>query len=184
MDLPEAADGRSSRDVTIPLEALDALVAALEDVVDGDRDELLGAVDAAGSTAGRIIASRIPGAGEAGPGAREVDRFWSSLSELMARRGWGQVSHATPHPGVGVATLRPVRAGVPAPLGENGRAFAGGILSGLLSSVASAPVAVLALGGRASDTVELAFGSPATIRRLSTLLEEREVSLAEALSAL
>ena len=102
--------------------------------------------------------------------------FWSRLSDLMTRRGWGSVSHSAPHPGVGlIQSTDWAEAGTHSPFSE-------GLLSGLLSGVAGADVSVIRVPS-GSDGASFAYGAPTTIEALQVHLADRG-DLAAALEAL
>jgi hypothetical protein len=112
--------------------------------------------------------------------------FWRLLSDYFSRRGWGTLSHRSPHTGVGILTSRDwVEAGTD---GENpgaGCSFSVGFFAGLLSQLADGPVAVLevACRMRGDKACDFAFGSEAVIHSLyGHLLEGAD--LATALKAL
>jgi bacteriochlorophyll 4-vinyl reductase len=70
--------------------------------------------------------------------------FWSRLARLFAARGWGQLSYAQAHPGVGALEATNWVEAVP----DNGAAqpschFTTGVLANLLGRVVGSEVAVL-----------------------------------------
>jgi hypothetical protein len=112
--------------------------------------------------------------------------FWGRLSDYFSRRGWGTLSHRSPHTGVGILTSRDwAEARTDRENPDAGCSFSAGFLSGLLSQLAGGPVAVLEIACRlrGDEACDFAFGSEAAIHSLyGHLLEGAD--LATALKAL
>lgn len=95
---------------------------------------------AAGDALHRILAGTDPGSLAALP----ADRFWTQLSRLFSSRGWGQLSYAQVHSGVGaLETVDWAEARVNANAGQPSCHFTTGVLANLLGQIANAEVAVL-----------------------------------------
>ena len=102
----------------------------------------------------------------------EADEFWASLTGFMAERGWGKLTHTSPHPGVGLlASPDWAEAETPS---EDGPAcsFTAGMLAHVLTTAAAGPVAVLEVGCRSRGDAEcvFAFGSGDAVHDLYGLL--------------
>ncbi len=110
------------------------------------------------------------------------DTFWSSISAFLSRRGWGTLSHSTPHRAIGV--LRATDWAEAKPQSDtnirvtNCR-FSEGYLSGILSKLSGRSVAVLEIScqTRGDDACEFAFGSESAIQKLDkAILNGAEIS--------
>jgi len=97
--------------------------------------------------------------------------FWTRIEDHFRRRGWGTLRHDGTHRGVGLLTSsdwsEPFGSG-PHPDPEGNCSFSTGLLSGLLTSMAGGPVAVLEVQCRArgDDQCTFAFGSETAIQEL------------------
>lgn len=115
-----------------------------------------------------VEALRSGGAGEALPDLAARD-FWERTTQFFRKRGWGTLSHDARHAGVGLLRSADwVEAEVDQPDPESSCSFSTGFLSGLLSELAGAPVAVLEVTcrGRGDGECAFAFGSEAVIHDL------------------
>jgi hypothetical protein len=102
--------------------------------------------------------------------------FWSRLDTYVGERGWGRLQHHRLHPAVGQLASADWAEGEGADDGEPTCSFSSGFLSGILSRVAGAPVAVLETDcrGRGDDRCAFVYGSEAVVRMLHDgLLEGR-----------
>ncbi|MGB1657348.1 MAG: V4R domain-containing protein [Longimicrobiales bacterium] len=112
--------------------------------------------------------------------------FWSSLSNFFSKRGWGTLSHSAPHSAIGILHTRDWAEARPAANDREATcSFSTGYLSGLLSQLAGAPVAVLEVScrSRGGHACEFAFGSETAVHDLyGKLLDGAD--MASALDAL
>lgn len=149
----------------------------------------LHALQAAGHAAGTAAAPGLVGSAETDAGSMAGDVFWARLSSSLARRGWGRLTHRSPHDGVGLLEspdwVEAGEAGSAGGEGAAGCAFSAGYLSGLLTEIAGGPVAVLEVScrGRGDDACAFAFGSETVIHRLYGDLVDGE-DLSSALASL
>ncbi len=126
------------------------------------------ALHAAGYSAGVAAAPAL----RTSPGedvlALPQDVFWTRLATFFARRGWGSLTHAPAHPAVGLLTSPDWAEGA-APGGEDAScSFTAGFLSGMLSTLAGGPVAVLEISCRARGDghCSFAFGNALAVHDL------------------
>jgi hypothetical protein len=138
----------------------------------------------AGAAMGRFLAERIRDEAQKHGGVLTAERFWSTLSELLRRRGWGRAEHAAPHPGVGVVSLRSGRTTGPEGLGATGAEFIAGLLAGVFEHTVEREVDVLPLRPDADGTHAFAFGSREALRAFSDALARADGSVDGALRAL
>jgi hypothetical protein len=112
--------------------------------------------------------------------------FWSSLSDFFAKRGWGTLEHTAVHQAIGVLhTGDWAEARRDADDREATCSFSTGYLSGMLSQLAGAPVAVLEVScrSRGDAACHFAFGSETAVHDLyGKLLDGAD--MASALDAL
>lgn len=155
------------REVTVPV----ATFAHLRRAVAGEAGALaaIHALHEAGHACG--VAALEPFRAWAGRDVHTLpgDLFWVRLSDFLAERGWGSLVHDAPHPGIGTLTSSDWVEALDQEEGDNAScSFSAGFLSGLMSSLAGAPVAVLevACRGRGDDVCSFAFGGPAPIHEL------------------
>jgi hypothetical protein len=101
-------------------------------------------------------------------------KFWESLRRFLEARGWGTLTHETPHAGVGLLQSRDWAEAAGRSEPQPVCAFSTGLLSHLLTLAAAQPVAVLEVScrGRGDDRCAFAFGSETTIHDLYGLLLE------------
>lgn len=172
------------REVTVPVGAFAHLRRAVAD----EAGSLSGirALQAAGHACG--VSATEPFRAWAGRDAHNLpgDLFWVRLSDYLAERGWGILVHDAVHPGVGTLTSSDwAEAMERAGDDDASCAFSTGFLSGLLSSLAGGPLAVLEVTcrGRGDGACTFAFGGAAAIHALYGKLLEGS-ALADALAAL
>ena len=114
--------------------------------------------------------------------AMSQDSFWSSISAFFSRRGWGKLSHSTPHRAIGM--LRATDWAEAKPQSDTNIrvtncSFSEGYLSGILSKLSGRSVAVLEVScqTRGDDACEFAFGSESAIQKLDkAILNGTEIS--------
>ncbi len=96
------------------------------------------------------------------------DMFWTRLATFFARRGWGSLTHEPAHQAVGFLTSPDWAEGA-VPRGDDAScSFTAGFLSGMLSTLAGGPVAVLEISCRArgDERCSFAFGNALVIHDL------------------
>ena len=165
-----SSQATGEREVAVPAAAFAALAEALQE--QGGSLAAIHGLHAGGYGAGAFFYGRLTESVSGDPAEMEEREFWRSLRRFLAKRGWGTLSHRSPHPGVGLlvsgnwAEAEGRRGPQPA------CAFTVGLLSYLLSRAAKAPVAVLEVTCRAAgnETCSFAFGSEGTIQDLYGLL--------------
>lgn len=166
-----------TREVALPAAALAGLRRALRE--EAGPLATVHALHAAGYDAGGQLYDAF--AGDGSPTGRDERAFWRTLSDFLARRGWGRLEHSAPHPGIGVlasedwaeATLTDER--------QPACAFGSGMLSSLLTRAADGPIAVLEVScrSRGEDRCRFAFGSEAAVHELyGLLLDGRDLDTA------
>ena len=162
-----STNGGAQREIAVPVSVFAALRAELEK--EAGTLPTVHALHHAGYTAGVAAAASFARDGGAPPQSLGVDAFWSKLADFFGRRGWGTLRHEPAHPAVGVLTS----ADWAEAAGEEGGPeaschFSTGFLSGILSELAGAPVAVLEVGCRlrGQDECRFAFGSEGVIHQL------------------
>jgi predicted hydrocarbon binding protein len=112
--------------------------------------------------------------------------FWTRFTSFFARRGWGNLTPGTSHPAVGLLDSTDwVEAADLQESDDASCAFSAGFLSGLLSTLAAGPVAVLEVACRArgDERCSFAFGSETAVHELYGYLLDGE-DLDGALTAL
>lgn len=95
--------------------------------------------------------------------------FWSRFAGFFNRRGWGTLRHSTDHQAVGLLTSEDWAECQHGEGDEHAScSFSAGFLSGLLTRLAEAPVAVLEVSckGRGDVKCSFAFGSENAIHEL------------------
>lgn len=95
--------------------------------------------------------------------------FWARLGSFFARRGWGTLSHTSPHAGVGILESSDWAEGDAQTAEEDvSCSFSTGFLSGMLSELAGGPVAVLEVTcrSRGNASCSFAFGAASTVHDL------------------
>lgn len=108
--------------------------------------------------------------------------FWRRVERFFARKGWGSLTHESAHPGVGLLVSGDwVEASGTEIDPEGSCSFTTGFLAGLLSELATRPVAVLEVTcrNRGDDACRFAFGSEAVVHELyGHLLDGADLSRA------
>ena len=144
------------------------------------------ALHAAGYESGQALWDSL----RRGPGrelaAGDEATFWTRLAGALSRRGWGSLTHDSPHPGVGLlASADWAEAQAGAGERQPSCTVSAGMLSALLSGAAGGPVAVLEVTcrTRGDQRCTFAFGSSATVHDLYGLLLDGQ-DLHTALAAL
>ena len=139
------------------------------------------ALHAAGYAAGVAAVAGLRTAPDEDVLALPQDLFWTRLTAFFARRGWGSLAHEPAHQAVGLLTSPDWTEGA-RPVGEDAScSFTTGFLSGMLSTVAGGPVAVLEIGCRArgDGRCSFAFGNALAIHELyGRLLKGSDLSSA------
>lgn len=150
----------SNRDIVVPAATLTDLEGALREA--GAGGVAFRVLRSTGRAAGEAAAPVVSGGEE--PGSVGETLFWSRVGALVAKQGWGELEHSTPHPGVGL-----IDTGDWADAGP-GSPFSEGLFSGLLSAVAGAEVTAIRVPS--DDGVRFAYGAPETIRALQLHLAD------------
>lgn len=156
------------REIALPADALRQLREALRDETDPlTAIHVLHSAGYASAESFWAVLSR-----SADPAATDDAAFWSRLSDLFARRGWGRLAHERPHPGVGVLTSADWAEADDAEATQPSCGFSAGLISGVLTRAAGGGVAVLETSCRArgDDVCRFCFGSEETIHELYDLL--------------
>lgn len=165
---------RNSRDVAVPPQAFVVLRRALH-----EKAGALSAVHAlrsAGYEVGLTLADTFAREVQGGdPTSLDRSIYFKRLSRFFEARGWGQLHHSAPHPGVGLVSSEDWAEATPD--GDEDQpscAFSSGMLAALLTRTAGAPVAVLQVGcrSRGDESCSFAFGSEAAVEGLYRLLAE------------
>lgn len=127
------------------------------------------ALHAAGYRAGAEAAAVLPASPDEDLRSLPEEVFWARLTSFFARRGWGSLSRSTSHPAVGfLASEDWLESSGVEPSPDANCSFTTGFLSGLLSTLAGGPVAVLevACRGRGDGRCSFAFGSEEAVHEL------------------
>jgi len=119
---------------------------------------------------GEALLDRLAQGRTQDPGATPVDRFWSGLSDLLRRRGWGSLEVDDTHPGIAVCTLRAPADEAGGDFGHVREEFAAGIISGVLEHVAGAEFGVHTLASDGPGHHVFAVGSPEAVEVLADSL--------------
>ncbi len=140
----------------------------------------------AGEATGESALSQFADSAGSDPTRLDRDGFWTRLGSYFEAQGWGDLKQVRVHPGLGL--MRSAAWAESEPEGDAGEAscaFTAGMLSGILSRVAEAPISVLEVRcrTRGDSDCSFVFGSDQAVRRLEGLLEETE-SLEAALERL
>lgn len=141
------------------------------------------ALHAAGHASGTEAAEAFLASADGDVSHLSIDAFWKGVEGFLARRGWGTLKHVDRHEGVGFLVSEDWAEAGRYAEGEEEVAcsFSNGFLSGLLTRLASGPVAVLEVTcrGRGDDVCTFAFGSGDAIHELyGRLLEDEDLDLA------
>ena len=162
-----APSGRPGREIAVPTSVLVSLRLELER--EAGTLEAVHALHRAGYSAGVESASAFHA--ESGGNAFEMSEraFWSRLQRYFSQRGWGTLSHRVAHDAVGILSSTDWAEAADGEVDPDASCcFSAGFLSGLLSQLAGAPVAVLEVEcrSRGGATCDFAFGSEAAIHDL------------------
>lgn len=164
---------RSVPEVAVPATALLSLRRSLRS--EAGPLAAVHALHAAGYDSGAALAGAFLEGIDGGSPNVAADAFWTRLSEFWSRRGWGSLTHRSPHPAVGLLSSSDW-----AEAGEEGRetqpscAFTAGMLSAVLGRAAGGRIAVLetTCRSRGDDACVFAYGSEEAIHRLYGILLE------------
>lgn len=172
------------REIAVPVSLFESLRAELEQ--EAGTLQTVRALHHAGYRAGLSAAASLDD--EAGGEAFALSQtaFWQHLGRYFSRRGWGEVSHASPHPAVGLLTSSDwAEARADEGDADGSCSFSAGFLSGLLSQLAGGPVAVLEVEcrTRGDQQCRFAFGSETAVHELYGMLLDG-ADLSSALEAL
>jgi hypothetical protein len=140
----------------------------------------------AGYDAGTAAAAPFGLGGSEDGASMGQSAFWAMISGFFARRGWGTLTQSSGHAGIALLSSPDwAEASHDSVDSDASCCFSTGFLSGLLSGLAEAPVAVLEVDCRArgDDQCRFAFGSEVAIHDLSGYLLEGS-TLEGALAAL
>ena len=178
------SNGGAPREIAVPVSVFGSLRSEL--AKEAGTLSTVHALHSAGYQAGTAVAPSLAGKADRGATAVAENAFWSRLSGFFEERGWGALRHHPVHRAVGFLTSTDwAEANGSDPDPDASCFFSTGFLSGLLSAVAGAPVAVLEIGcrTRGEDECKFAFGSETAIHTLYGRLLDGD-RLAEALDAL
>lgn len=132
------------------------------------------ALHAAGYANGVAAAAAVRNAPDEDLMALPQDVFWNRVTSFLARRGWGNLTREDSHEAVGLLTSPDWAEGT-GPAGDDAScSFSAGFFSGLLTTLAGGPVAVLEITCRArgDERCSFAFGNAAAIHGLYGKLVE------------
>lgn len=168
-----AAEQHSVREMALPKTVLVTLRHSLR----GEAGPLptVHALHAAGYEAGEAMASPLLASLNDAPEEVTRDEFWSRFRDFWSRRGWGELEHRAPHPGVGLLVSSDwAEAGDDARESQPSCAFTSGLLASILGRVADGPIAVLEIRcrSRGDEDCAFAFGSETTVHDLYGALLE------------
>lgn len=156
--------GARAPELAIPVASLSALRQAL--TADVGADAAASALRAAGHAAGDAWFPQLQG-GEDGDVSEAT--FWRRLSQLFQSRGWGSLTHAAVHPGVGALDAADwVEANPDADEARPSCFFTTGLLANLLGNAAGSDVAVMEVECRSTGAprCRFLFGSGAALNTL------------------
>jgi predicted hydrocarbon binding protein len=102
--------------------------------------------------------------------------FWLRLSQLFSTRGWGTLTQAQVHPGVGAFETSNWVEPVPETAARPSCFFTTGLLANLLGHAADSEIAVLEVEcrSRGDERCRFLFGAPATLEALYGRLRSGE----------
>ena len=174
-------EASSPREVALPARGLTELRRSLRDEV-GPLASVQ-ALHAAGYASGEELYRGFRQFASEEVAAMGTDRFWRQLRRYFRQKGWGELHHESPHPGVGLLRSGNWAEADPGSETQPSCAFSSGLLSNFLTLAAGGSVAVLEVDcvSRGSDACTFAFGSEATIQELYGQLLEGS-SMDEALA--
>lgn len=137
------------------------------------------ALHAAGYTAGVAAAAEVRSSPDGDVLALPAEAFWAHVAAFFARRGWGTLTHEAVHEAVGTLTSPDWVEGSGAEASDASCSFSTGFLSGLLTTLAGGPIAVLEVTCRArgEGRCSFAFGNASAIHDLyGRLLEGADLT--------
>lgn len=175
--------GGAAREIAVPVSVFGSLRSEL--AKEAGTLPTVHALHAAGYHAGTSVAPMVLGAGQNGATSLAQAQFWGRIGDFFRERGWGSLRHDPVHRAVGFLSSGDWAEAIDEADPDASCFFSTGFLSGLLSSLAGAPVAVLEIGcrSRGEKECQFAFGSEAAIHTLYGRLLDGD-RLAEALDAL
>jgi len=132
------------------------------------------ALHAAGYAAGVAAADELRSSPDEDLRALPAEAFWARVSDFFSRRGWGTLTHEAIHEAVGTLTSPDWAEGTAPGADDASCSFSTGFLSGLLTSLAGGPIAVLEVSCRArgDGRCSFAFGNALAIHDLYGRLVE------------
>jgi len=149
-------------ELALPVPSLAAMRAALE--AECGPDAAARALRTAGFAAGNALYAALNAGAENQPvDGMNAEVFWKRLVLLFSSRGWGNLSTAQLHPGIGALDSTNWVEAVPeAGAGRPSCHFTTGLLANLLGNAAGAEVAVLEIECRSKGDARcrFAFGAP------------------------
>lgn len=150
-------------ELALPVPSLAAMRAALE--VECGPDASARALRSAGFAAGNALYAALSASAPEGQTIETMnaDLFWKRLVLLFSNRGWGNLSIAQLHPGIGALDSTNWVEAVPETEAQRPSChFTTGLIANLLGSAAGADVAVLELEcrSRGDARCRFAFGAP------------------------
>ena len=176
--------GGAPREIAVPGSVFAALRTELEK--EAGTLPTVHALHHAGYHAGAAAAGGLAGSDGGAHEALAKDEFWKRLADFFDKRGWGTIKHDAVHAAVGILSSSDwAEASGETKDPAASCFFSTGFLSGLLSTLAGGPVAVLEVGcrTRGGSACQFAFGSESAIHDLYGRLLEG-VDLDGALAAL
>jgi predicted hydrocarbon binding protein len=155
------------REIAVPV----SIFAALRKELGKEAGHLptIHALHAAGYAAGSEASDAFRSYAEGDVSDLAESAFWARFAGFFNRRGWGSLSHSTEHHAVGILTSEDwAECGDGEGDEHTSCSFTAGFLSGLLTRLAEAPVAVLEVSckGRSDGACSFAFGSESAIHEL------------------
>jgi len=176
-------------ELALPVSALAALRAALQTEVGAD--VAAQALRQSGHAAGDALIAQLAQNGHSDADGQEQlrtvsgDTFWRRLAQLFATRGWGTLTHDTPHVGIGSLESANWVEAVPSSAARPSCYFTTGMLANLLGHAAGGTVAVLETEcrSRGDEHCRFLFGSPDALDALYTRLRAGE-DVRDSISAL
>jgi hypothetical protein len=159
----------SAREIAVPASIFVSLRRAL--AKEAGPLPAIHALHEAGYSAGTIAGRGFASGHDQGMAQVTQDAFWEGLSTYVSRRGWGSLTHHALHDAVGALVSSDWAEASPGDDADGDDAscsFGTGFLSGLLSTVAGGPVAVLEVTCRARGDASctFAFGNAEAIHEV------------------
>ncbi len=159
------------REVALPVSALRTMREAL--TREAGSLPAIHALHAAGYESGLQAVAAFKKSADEELGALPEDVFWARLTTFLGDRGWGTLTRAAPHPGIGLLSSENwVESGETAADADASCSFTTGFLSGLLTRLSGGPIAVLEVNcrGRGDGRCAFAFGAESAVHELYGLL--------------